>query len=109
MGGAHGRRHGAPNPGTPAGETGGRWSPDGKSYLYISAADGGSQVWVSGFDPASGMPTGAPKKLTNISTDADGAIWSPDGKNIVFISEVFPGCMDDACNKFSDEAQPNPK
>src|SRR6478672_394216 len=45
-------------PGTPAGESGGRWSPDGKSYLYLSAAEGGSQVWVSGFDSASGMPSG---------------------------------------------------
>jgi len=96
-------------PPTPAGESGGRWSPDGKSYLYVSAADGGSQVWVSGFDTASGMPSGAPKKITSISTEADGAIWSPDGKNIVFTSEVFPGCMDDACNKFSDQERNNSK
>jgi dipeptidyl aminopeptidase/acylaminoacyl peptidase len=96
-------------PGTPAGESGGRWSPDGKSYLYLSAAEGGSQVWVIGFDSASGMPSSAPKKITSISTDADGAIWSPDGKSIVFVSEVFPGCMDDACNKFSDEARGNSK
>ena len=96
-------------PGTAAGETGGRWSPDGKSYLYISAVDGSSQVWVSGFDSASGTPSGAPKKITSISTDADGAIWSPDGKNIVFTSEVFPGCMDDACNKYSDEERAKSK
>jgi len=96
-------------PPTLAGESGGRWSPDGKSYLYVSAADGGSQVWVSGFDTASGMPSGAPKKITSISTEADGAIWSPDGKNIVFTSEVFPGCMDDACNKFSDQGRNNSK
>jgi dipeptidyl aminopeptidase/acylaminoacyl peptidase len=96
-------------PGTPAGESGGRWSPDGKSYLYLSAAEGGSQVWVSGFDSASGMPSGAPKKITSITTEADGPIWSPDGKSIVFVSEVFPGCMDDACNKFSDEARGNSK
>ncbi len=96
-------------PATPAGESGGRWSPDGKSYLYLSAAEGGSQIWVTGFDQASGMPTGAPKKITSISTEADGAIWSPDGKNIVFVSEVFPGCMDDACNKFSDQERANSK
>jgi dipeptidyl aminopeptidase/acylaminoacyl peptidase len=96
-------------PPTPAGESGGRWSPDGKSYLYLSPAEGGSQVWVSGFDAASGMPYGAPKKITSISTEADGAIWSPDGKNIVFTSEVFPGCMDDSCNKFSDQERANSK
>ena len=96
-------------PGTPSGESGGRWSPDGKSYLYLSAAEGGSQVWIGSFDPASGLPNGAPKKITSISTEADGAIWSPDGKNIVFVSEVFPGCMDDACNKFSDQARADSK
>ena len=96
-------------PGGAAGETGGRWSPDGKSYLYISAADGGSQVWVTGFDTTTGTPSGAPKKITSISTDADGAIWSPDGKSIVFTSDVFPGCMDDACNKFSDEERAKSK
>ncbi|HEY2914757.1 MAG TPA: S9 family peptidase, partial [Candidatus Angelobacter sp.] len=96
-------------PGTPAGESGGRWSPDGKSYLYLSAAEGGSQVWIGGFDPTSGTPNGAPKKITSISTEADGPIWSPDGKNIVFVSEVFPGCMDDACNKFSDQERANSK
>ena len=96
-------------PGTPAGESGGRWSPDGKSYLYLSAAEGGSQVWVIGFDSASGSPTGGPRKITSISTEADGAIWSPDGNNIVFVSEVFPGCMDDACNKFSDQERANSK
>jgi dipeptidyl aminopeptidase/acylaminoacyl peptidase len=96
-------------PSTPAGESGGRWSPDGKSYLFTSSAEGGSQVWVAGFDPASGMPSGVPKKITSISTEADGAIWSPDGKNIVFVSEVYPGCADDACNKSSDEARANSK
>jgi dipeptidyl aminopeptidase/acylaminoacyl peptidase len=96
-------------PSTPAGESGGRWSPDGKSYLFVSAMEGSSQVWIGGFDPESGMPSGAPRKITNISTEADGAIWSPDGKNIVFISEVSPGCADDACNKSSDEARAKSK
>src|SRR4249919_3791870 len=80
-------------PGAAAGETGGRRLPD----------------MVTGFDTAAGTPSGAPKKITNISTEADGAIWSPDGKNIVFTSEVFPGCMDDACNKFSDEERAKSK
>ena len=91
-------------PSTPAGESGGRWSPDGKSYLYVSSAEGSSQVWTNGFDPASGMASGVPRKITNISTEADGAIWSPDGKNIVFTSNVYPGCLDDACNKYGEEA-----
>jgi dipeptidyl aminopeptidase/acylaminoacyl peptidase len=96
-------------PSTPAGESGGRWSPDGKSYLYISSEEGGSQVWIGGFDPDSGMLGDLPHKITNISTEADGAIWSPDGKNIVFISEVYPGCADDACNKYGDQTHSKSK
>jgi dipeptidyl aminopeptidase/acylaminoacyl peptidase len=96
-------------PTTPAGESGGRWSPDGKNYLYISSEEGGSQVWMNGFDPDSGMLSGLPHKITNISTEADGAIWSPDGKNIVFTSDVYPGCADDACNKYGDETRAKSK
>jgi len=96
-------------PSTKSGETGGRWSPDGKSYLFVTPLEGGSQVWVNTFNPADGMPGGTPRKVTNISTEADGAIWSPDGKNIVFASEVYPGCVDDLCNKSSDETRANSK
>jgi dipeptidyl aminopeptidase/acylaminoacyl peptidase len=104
---AGGEAHALPS--TPAGESGGRWSPDGKSYLFISAVEGGSQVWVNSFEPADGLPGGTPKKITTLSSEADGAIWSPDGKNIVFTSEVYPGCLDDACNKSSDETHANSK
>jgi dipeptidyl aminopeptidase/acylaminoacyl peptidase len=96
-------------PSTKSGESGGRWSPDGKSYLFVTPLEGGSQVWVNTFNPADGMPGGTPRKVTNISTEADGAIWSPDGKSIVFISEVYPGCVDDLCNKSSDETRANSK
>ncbi|HET7873819.1 MAG TPA: S9 family peptidase [Terriglobales bacterium] len=93
----------------PAGEDRGRWSPDGKRFLFLSARGGSQQVWVAEFDPAAVAVTGTPKAITNISTEADGPIWSPDGKNIVFTSEVYPGCRDDLCNKSSDEARANSK
>ncbi|HKV92514.1 MAG TPA: S9 family peptidase [Candidatus Angelobacter sp.] len=97
-------------PSTAAGESNGRWSPDGQSYLFITSTEGGSQVWVNSFDPNSGMAgSSAPKKITGISTEADGAIWSPDGKNIAFVSEVYPDCTDDTCNKSRDEARANSK
>ena len=96
-------------PSTPAGESNGRWSPDGQSYLFITSTEGGSQIWVNSFDPTNGTPGSASKKITRISTEADGAIWSPDGKNIAFISEVYPDCADDACNKSRDEARTNSK
>ncbi len=92
---------------SPAGESRGRFSPDGKRILFISARDGGSQIWLQDFDGANGALSGEAKRLTNISTEADGASWSPDGKNIVFISEVYPECEQnpaeaDDCNKTRD-------
>src|SRR5262249_54904472 len=48
-------------------------------------------------------------RLTNISTEAAGAIWSPDGENILFVSSVYPDCNDDACNKQRDEEQAQSK
>ena len=80
-----------------------RFAPDGKRVLFISDRDGGSQVWVQGFDGATGALAGNPMKATSISTEADGATWSPDGKAILFVSGVYPDCKDDACNKQRDE------
>src|SRR5581483_8251724 len=61
------------------GEDSPRWSPDTKHILYTSARDSESQIWVSDFDAATGALTGDPRKITSISTGADGALWSPDG------------------------------
>jgi dipeptidyl aminopeptidase/acylaminoacyl peptidase len=81
-----------------------RFSPDGKRVLYTLTRDSNSQIWVQPFDTAQGVLIGAPHKVTNISTEADGGLWSPDGKSILFVSAVFPDCPDDACNKRRDEA-----
>ena len=86
----------------PAGEDRGRWSPDGKQFLFTSGRDGSSQIWVVNFDSTGGTISGEPQKITSISTEADGAIWSPDGKKILFTSEVYPDCPDDVCNKTHD-------
>jgi dipeptidyl aminopeptidase/acylaminoacyl peptidase len=87
-----------------SGEMRGRWSPDGKHFLFISSKDGASQVWVADFDGDKGAVAGAPRKVTSISTEADGELWSPDGKNILFTSSVYPDCSDEACNQQRDQA-----
>jgi len=79
-----------------------RWSPDGKHFAFISAKEGGSQVWIADFDRGTGSVTGV-HKLTSIATEASGELWSPDGKNILFVSEVYPECdgapeAEAACN-----------
>src|SRR5262249_24587923 len=93
----------------PAGETGGRWSPEGKRLLFISPQGGSSQVWVADFDSATGTISGQPQKVTSISTEADGAMWFPDARRILFVSEVYPECGSDACNKSKDDERANSK
>ena len=87
-----------------AGESRGRFSPDGKQILFESARNGGQQIWLADFDTANGT-IGEPHKLTSLSTETDGAMWSPDAKQILFVSKVYPDCNDDACNKSRDNEQ----
>lgn len=86
-----------------SGEDRGRFSPDGKQVAFVSARDGGSQIWVQDFDGTNGQLSGEAKRTTNISTEAEGELWSPDGKSILFTSNVYPECADDSCNKSRDE------
>jgi dipeptidyl aminopeptidase/acylaminoacyl peptidase len=98
------------------GESGGRFSPDGRQVLFVSA-DGGTsmQVYLAPWNDATGT-LGTPKQLTNVSTEADGAVWSPDSQRVLFTSRVYPECSEgsswmeeDNCNKRKDaEAAANP-
>src|SRR6185312_1448091 len=97
---------------TPAGGPGEdrpRFSPDGKSIIFESSKDSGSQIWLQTFDSSAGSLTGDARKITSISTEASGALWSPDGKSILFVSDVYPDCKDDACNKQRDDEKSKSK
>jgi dipeptidyl aminopeptidase/acylaminoacyl peptidase len=84
---------GEPQPLTVAkpGDSGPQFASDGKRILFLSSREGGQQVWLADFDPATGA-TSNPKKLTAISTEADNAVWSPDGHSVLFTSSVYPDC-----------------
>jgi dipeptidyl aminopeptidase/acylaminoacyl peptidase len=68
-----------------------QFSADGKQILWVSGREGGGQVWIADFDPATGATSNA-RKLTAIATEADNAKWSPGSKSIVFTSAVYPDC-----------------
>jgi dipeptidyl aminopeptidase/acylaminoacyl peptidase len=73
-----------------------RWSPDGKQLAFVSAREGGSQIWVAGVDQAGHAVS--PKKITSLATEAGGTKWSPDGKWMLFTSDVYPECDSIDCN-----------
>ncbi len=61
-----------------------RWSPDGKRILFESSRSGETQLWTID------IRGGEARQITNLATEASGAIWSADGKNIAFVSTVYP-------------------
>ena len=73
------------------GDSGLQFAADNRRILFLSGREGGQQVWLADFDPATGA-TSNPRKLTAIATEADNAKWSPDAKSIVFTSAVYPDC-----------------
>jgi dipeptidyl aminopeptidase/acylaminoacyl peptidase len=65
-----------------------RWSPDGKSILFVSTRSGSPQLWIIDLDG------GEARQLTKISTGVSDPTWSRDGKRIAFVSAVWPEFSD---------------
>src|SRR4051812_1333576 len=61
-----------------------RWSPDGKSILFVSTRGGSPQLWMIDVDG------GEARQLTKVSTGVSEPTWSRDGKRIAFVSTVWP-------------------
>jgi dipeptidyl aminopeptidase/acylaminoacyl peptidase len=86
----------------PAADNHPRWSPDGKSILFISSRKNGSQAWL--------MPRvgGEPIQLTDLSIGVGDAEWSPNGAKLIFSADVYPECgAVDSCNNTIDESTSN--
>ncbi|HYV39310.1 MAG TPA: S9 family peptidase [Gemmataceae bacterium] len=65
-----------------------RWSPDGKSILFVSTRGGSPQLWIIDLDG------GEARQLTKVSTGVSEPTWSRDGKRIAFVSTVWPEFSD---------------
>lgn len=68
----------------PESDTNPRWTPDGKSILFVSARSGSSQVWKIPVDGGEARP------VTGEPLDVDNLVVSPDGKSIAYSMEVYP-------------------
>ncbi|HTY10234.1 MAG TPA: S9 family peptidase [Bacteroidota bacterium] len=76
-----------------------RWSPDGKSILFLSARHEGMQAWLLPLEGGEAM------QLTHFAPGVGDAEWTSDGRHIIFTSDVFPECgADGDCNKKIDES-----
>src|SRR5690606_38383959 len=59
-----------------------RWSPDGGRLLYVSSAEGSSQLWVRWMD------TGQEAMITHLTESPSNIAWSPDGRWVAFTMHV---------------------
>ncbi|MGK2855572.1 MAG: prolyl oligopeptidase family serine peptidase [Thermoanaerobaculia bacterium] len=83
----------------PAADTGGRWSPDGKSIWFVSSRSGSSQIWKMPIDGGEAV------QVTSLPLDASNVVASPDGQSIAFSAEVFPGMsIEETAKKLADRA-----
>ena len=73
--------------------SGASFAPDGERVYFLSARDGGNQLWSV---PASG---GEPQKASELPLDLGSFRLSPDGRRVAFSVEVFPECPSLACTR----------
>jgi dipeptidyl aminopeptidase/acylaminoacyl peptidase len=59
-----------------------RWSPDGKTLVFISTREGGAQVWLL---PIGG---GDARKLSSLADGASDPLWLPDGSGLLVVSDI---------------------
>jgi Tol biopolymer transport system component len=71
------------------------WSPDGRSFAFVSYRDtlagkwslGPGSIYRQGFDPLSGAPTGGAVRVTDDGGNDGWPTWAPGGQRIAFESD----------------------
>src|SRR5882724_2921278 len=59
-----------------------RWSPDGKTLVFVSTRDSGAQVWVL---PIAG---GDARKVSHVPDGVSDPLWLPDGSGLLVVSDI---------------------
>jgi len=59
-----------------------RWSPDGKTLVFVSTRDSGAQVWVL---PIGG---GDARKVSHVPDGVADPLWLPDGSGLLVVSDI---------------------
>ncbi|MCE9594653.1 MAG: S9 family peptidase [Planctomycetes bacterium] len=81
-----------------------RFTPDGRSILFVSDRSGSSQLWTIALDG------GEPAQLTDFGPGVEGPVLSADGRWIAVTSDVFPECgIDVECNAKNSDGQESGK
>lgn len=81
-----------------------RWSPDGRSLLFLSTREGSAQAWRIAVDG------GEAEQVTDFSTGCSEPVWSSDGGRVFFFSLLWPECGADseANKKLADDMKKGP-
>ncbi len=82
-----------------AGDSSGRWAPDGKSIYFLSNRSDSSQLWRIRIDG------GEAEQITDQPLDVANLLVSGDGKHIAFTMEVFPGSSPTQTKEKLDEIE----
>jgi len=83
----------------PAADVNGRWTPDGRSVLFLSSRSGSMQVWRV---PAEG---GKAQQVTELPLDIGNLSVFPDGRRLLLTIDVYPDLATLAESAARDEAR----
>ena len=67
-----------------ANDSGARWTPDGKSLVFLSTRGGSSQVWKVALEGGEAV------QVTKLPVDVDNMLLFPDGKTFLLTMEIYP-------------------
>jgi dipeptidyl aminopeptidase/acylaminoacyl peptidase len=74
-----------------SGESNARFSPNGKSVMYVSSETGTTQLWIATWNGGTGTMS-AGHQVTSLETEADSPVWAADSTHFLFVSDVYPEC-----------------